>query len=476
MIQSLSSKLQASHPLAPELLRFMGPVLLTSMLQAISGAINNAYLGRLVGPTGLAAAAIIAPVQGLLFLLLAAFAMGAAVLVGRASGADDDDQVTRIGGTALAITALLCGAVGVPAYFAMPWFVQLLDVPPEMFDEAVRYGRFCLPGFFATAFFMIMSIMVRATGDSTFMLRCLVVFCVVLAVATPAFIVGGLGVPGLGAAGAAMGSFVAMAASLAALLFMLRIEQHPLRWGRVKKHSGMDPRLLWEMLRLGGAVAVFSLSAVAADTLVLRLVNAHGIESTAAWGLAVQVAMWVQFPAMASGAAASVFAAKAFGAGDLERLREVTRTATVLCVAIGVVMCGGVSLFATAILAALTEDAAVRAIGVELVYVLVWGKVCMALAGIRSATMRATGVVFWPMVIYVAGDLLVLVPLATLLDAPLGVVGIGAAVTLSHAVAFSLQALYFNMADVARGPRPVLAKATAAGSILSRSATSPSQR
>ena len=101
----------------------------------------------------------------------------------------------------MTVTALLCVALSIPAFFAMPWFVHLLAVPPELSAEVVRYGRFSLPGFVATAFFMLMSIMVRATGDSTFMMRCLMVYCAVLAVATPAAIVGGLGVPGLGAAG-----------------------------------------------------------------------------------------------------------------------------------------------------------------------------------------------------------------------------------------------------------------------------------
>ena len=457
----LSNRLRAEHPLAPELLRFMGPVLLTSALQAVSGSINNAYLGRLVGPAGLAAAAIIAPVQGMLFLLLVAFAMGAAVLVGRASGSGDADHVTRIGGTALTVTALLCVAVGIPGYLAMPWFAHMLAVPPELSAEVIRYGRFSLSGFVATAFFMLMSIMVRATGDSTFMMRCLLVYCVVLAVATPAAIVGGLGVPGLGAAGAAVGVAVAMSASLAALFFLLQIEQHPLRWERVRTQWRLHAPFLWDMLRLGGSVGVFSLSAIVAESLVLRLVNAHGVEATAAWGLAVQVSMWVQLTAMAAPAAASVFAARAFGAGDLDRLREVTRTATALCLAIGVVMSVCVSLFAPVILAALTDDASVRMSGVELVRVLVWGKVCMALAGIRSATMRATGVVFWPMVIYIAGDLLVLVPLATMLDPPFGAWGIGAAMTLAHAAAFGLQALYFNMTAARRAALPADARAAA---------------
>ncbi len=431
----------------------MGPVLLTSAMQALSGSINNAYLGRLVGPAGLAAAAIIAPVQGLLFLLLMAFAMGSAVLVGRASGSGDHDRVTRVGGSAMTVTALLCVALSVPAFLAMPWFVHLLAVPPELSAEVVRYGRFSLPGFVATAFFMLMSIMVRATGDSTFMMRCLMVYCAVLAVATPAAIVGGLGVPGLGAAGAAAGVAIAMSASLATLFVLLRRENHPLRWARLRMQLQPRAGVLMEMLRLGGSVAAFSLSATVADSLVLRLVNAHGVETTAAWGLAGQVAMWVQFPAMAASAAASVFAARAFGARDLGRLREVTRTATMLCLAIGLVMSVCVGLFAPAIFGALTQDASVSVAGVDLVRVLVWGKVCMALAGIRSATMRATGVVFWPMVIYVAGDLLVLVPLATMLDPPLGALGIGVAMALAQAVAFGLQALYFRMAPIERGIR-----------------------
>jgi Na+-driven multidrug efflux pump len=44
-------------------LRFLGPLMLSNVLQALSGTINNVYLGQLIGVHALAACTAFFPIQ-----------------------------------------------------------------------------------------------------------------------------------------------------------------------------------------------------------------------------------------------------------------------------------------------------------------------------------------------------------------------------------------------------------------------------
>ena len=75
-------------------------------------------------------------------------------------------------------------------------------------------------------------------------------------------------------------------------------------------------------LPMGMQMIVISMSALA----LVGLVNREGVDTTAAFGVAMQLWTYVQMPAMALGAAVSAMAAQNIGAGKWDRVSAITRS------------------------------------------------------------------------------------------------------------------------------------------------------
>ncbi len=59
---------------------------------------------------------------------------------------------------------------------------------------------------------------------------------------------------------------------------------------------------------------------------LVGLVNSHGVDTAAAFGVAMQLWTYVQMPAMALGAAVSAMVAQNIGAGMWDRVGAITRS------------------------------------------------------------------------------------------------------------------------------------------------------
>src|SRR5574338_1046151 len=81
---------------------------------------------------------------------------------------------------------------------------------------------------------------------------------------------------------------------------------------------------------MGLQMVIISLSALA----LVGLVNREGVETTAAFGVAMQLWTYVQMPAMALGAAVSAMAAQNIGAGLWDRVGRITRVGIIQALAI----------------------------------------------------------------------------------------------------------------------------------------------
>ena len=88
---------------------FLGPLVLTNMLQALSGTLNNIYVGQMLGVGALAAVASFFPLLMFFISFVIGLGAGASVLIGQSWGAKETAKVRAIAGTVLA--ALLAVAV-----------------------------------------------------------------------------------------------------------------------------------------------------------------------------------------------------------------------------------------------------------------------------------------------------------------------------------------------------------------------------
>ena len=142
----------------------------------------------------------------------------------------------------------------------------------------------------------------------------------------PVFILGLGPAPRLGIAGAAFSTLIANYVAFFGLVAYLYIKDLPLRLrGHELRYLWCDLAILKTIIvkgfPMGLQMIIISLSALA----LVGLVNREGVDTTAAFGVAMQLWTYVQMPAMALGAAVSAMAAQNIGAGLWDRVGRITR-------------------------------------------------------------------------------------------------------------------------------------------------------
>ncbi|MFN3496068.1 MAG: MATE family efflux transporter, partial [Hydrogenophaga sp.] len=226
----------SDRPLSIQFLRFLGPLVLTNVLNALSGTVNIVLLGQLLGAPAMAAAVGFFPAFMFLMAFVIGLGTGASVLVGQAHGARDPDKVREVAGAVLLGGAVLGLLVGLPGAALATPLMRGLGTPLTILPDAVAYAQVMLlglPVFFTN---MLVAAVLRGTGDSLTPLRMLVVSFAASAFITPALILGWLGLPRLGVGSAAWGTLLSTALALAWLGWRFRRQQHPLAWGRLVPH------------------------------------------------------------------------------------------------------------------------------------------------------------------------------------------------------------------------------------------------
>ncbi|MBA3595698.1 MAG: MATE family efflux transporter [Polaromonas sp.] len=436
--------LAASRPLWRTFLVFLGPLVLTNMLQALSGTLNNIYVGQMLGIKALAAVAGFFPLLLLFISFVIGFGAGASVLVGQAWGAKDIPQVRAIAGTVLYAGFLLGVVIGLGGMLLTEPMLLLLGTPADVLPQSVAYARIMLAALPLLFVSMLAAAVLRGVGDTVTPLFALGVSSAIILVLTPALIRGWAGLPALGITGGAWATLIASAASLLWLGFHLRRRGRPLApdvafWRQLY----LSPDVLKPVIRLGFPTGLFFITGSLADLALLRLVNSYGSHATAAWGAVSQVMAYVQFPAMSIAIAASVLAAQAIGAGRLQQLDQVTRIGLAMNIVLTGALAVLVLVFARTIVGLFITDPEVLALAASLLHITVWASLIFGLASVFTAVMRASGTVLVPTLISLGCLGLLLFPLGWAFSAAFGLPGIWASYPATYAVALLLQAAYF---------------------------------
>ena len=436
-----------SRPLWQRFTVFLVPLMASNILQALSGTINSIYIGQLIGVEALAATATFFPILFFLMSFIIGLSAGSTVLIGQAWGARNVDKVKQVTGTSLA-TAIVLGIV--VAIIGGIWTEEIMTVlgaPENIRHLAVGYARIVLismPSFFL---FMVVTSVLRGVGDTITPLFSLILSMVVSLLVTPALILGWFGLPQLGVDAAAWALVAGFVTVLVFLFVYMRARNMPLAPDGVLFGAMIRPdfKLLGLILRLGVPAGMQMVISSIAGIVVVGLVNRFGSDATAAYGALGQVMSYVQFPAMSIGIAASIFAAQAIGARQLDQLGAITRTALVL----NLVITGGLIvlayLFSQHVVALFITDPAVIELTETLLHVVLWSILFFGWSVVFSGMMRASGTVYAPMILSLACILLIELPGAVWLSqTSLGLTGIWIAYAASFTMMLVLQAGWYQ--------------------------------
>ncbi|MCD9027195.1 MATE family efflux transporter [Luteimonas sp. BDR2-5] len=433
-------------PIAPTLFLFALPILGGNVLQSMNGSVNAVWIGRFLGEDALAA---IANANNILFFLLGAVfgvGMAATILVAQAIGRGDLGEAKRVIGTSATFfisTSVLIALAGLPlSRLVLEW----MGTPAGALAHADAYLKIiflAVPFLYTLAF---LSAILRGAGDARtpFLFLLLVVALDIVLVPLLLFGIGPF--PEMGMAGAATANLVANALSLAAMLAWLRHRRHRL-W--ISRHERGLYRPDWTIVRAlvvkGVPMGVQMVMLSAAMIAMISMVNAHGIETTAAYGAALQLWTYVQMPAMAIGAACSTMAAQNVGAERWDRVSAVARQGVVFNFLLtGLLIAPLILLDRYTLALFLPEASATLEIARHLNHIAIWSFLFFGVTFVMFGVVRSTGAVMPPLLILALSLWGIRVPFATLLQPVIGVDAIWWSFPASALCAMLLSIAYYR--------------------------------
>ncbi|HYL03943.1 MAG TPA: MATE family efflux transporter [Steroidobacteraceae bacterium] len=399
------------------LVRFALPILYANVLQSLNGSVNSIWVGRFLGEAALTATSNANTVMFLLIGAAFGVALAATILIGQSIGANDMPATKRVVGTSATFFAGISVALAVAGLVLCRPLLAAMSTPADSLELAVAYMRvifLALPFLYLYAFVMAM---LRGAGDSRtpfhFML-----LSVAIDIALNPLLIFGLGpIPRLGIAGSALATFIAQAVSLTALVHHLYRRRHVLVLHRdelalLKVDWSVVGTLVRKGIPMSAQILVVSVSGV----LMITLVNRFGVDTTAAFGAALQIWNYIQMPAFAVGMAVSAMAAQNVGAGHWHRVTRIARYGVLYSVALTGSIVAAVELLDTRVFALfLPAGSAALAIGSHLNRIVTGSFVFFGVSVALFGVVRATGAVIAPLVILAVSLLVVRFPLAELL-------------------------------------------------------------
>jgi putative MATE family efflux protein len=387
------------------LLKFALPTLASSIIQSLNGTVNAICVGRFIGEDALAATSNANMVMFLLTAFVFGFGMASTILIGQAWGRKDIAGARKVFGTAAGSFLLVTIVIAAAGYFLSGSILALLGTPKEATPLAHAYLSvifLAMPPILLLTLFMMA---LRGAGDSMTPLWFMILSVVLDSGLNPVFILGLGPAPKMGIAGAAFSTLVANYVAIVALIAYVYIRDLPLRL------RGPELRYLWcdfpilktivvKGLPMGIQMIVISLSSLA----LIGLVNTVGVDTTAAFGVALQLWTYVQMPAMALGAAVSAMAAQNIGAGRWDRVGRITRLGIIQTLVITAILIVALTLADRTVLSLfMGSNSPALPIARHIHVVATWNFMLFGVMMVLFGTVRANGAVWVPLIVLTVG-------------------------------------------------------------------------
>lgn len=295
------------------LLKFALPFLGASFLQFLYGAADLMIVGRFADAAGISAVSTGSQVMQAITSLVTGLATGGTVLIGQYVGARRREDVRASIGTMFSLFTLIAIVLTLISALCTNAVIALMRVPAEAVIPARQYLFLCSCGILFITGYNMVSAILRGLGDS----RRPMYF---ILIATVVNIAGDLllvGVFGLGAAGAAIATITAQALSLILSLLVLRRRDFPFDFKRAsfRLHRGRCAKLV----SLGAPVAVQNVLVTISFLIITAIVNAIGLNESAAVGVVERIITFAMLAPSAFMAALAAMTAQNMGAGRPDR-------------------------------------------------------------------------------------------------------------------------------------------------------------
>ena len=335
----------------------MLPVLGALVLQAAYGAVDLLVVGHFGSTAGLSAVSTGSQLLNLVTFVVTQLAMGVTVLIARYIGEKKPQQIGAVLGGAAVVFAIMSVVLFILLVaFARPIAV-LMQAPEEAIGLTASYIRICGSGIFFIVAYNLMAAIFRGLGDSKRPMYFIAIACAANIALDYLF----MGALHMGPAGAALGTTLAQAVSVAVSLVVIRRA----RDGIAITRGDLRPRraVMGRILRIGVPVALQDGLIQIAFLFITVIANRRGLTDAAAVGIVEKIISFLFLVPSSMLSTVSALGAQCIGAGKPRRALQTLWYAIAVAFGFGVLITIIIQFVAEPVVGLFTDSAAVAAAG-----------------------------------------------------------------------------------------------------------------
>lgn len=312
---------------------FSLPYFLSYFLQTLYGMADLYIVGRFNAVESTTAVSVGSQIMHMITVMIVGLAMGTTVSIGHEAGAKNEKRMMEAIGNTVTLFLSLSIVSAVLLTICVRPIISVMSVPAEAVNSTVSYLTICFIGIpFITAY-NIISAVFRGMGDSKSPMYFIAVACV-SNIALDCFFIGALG---MGAAGAALGTTLSQAVSVAAALYRIRTDSAMRHIRLTAENLKPERAVMGKLLSIGVPVAMQDGFIQISFLLITIIANRRGLFDAAAVGVVEKIIGILFLVPSSMLSAVSALAAQNIGAGKKDRAKQTLRYAMLAAVIFGTV-------------------------------------------------------------------------------------------------------------------------------------------
>lgn len=426
----LMGKLKVSKAVA----KMAVPSVISSLVTVVYNMADTFFVGQTGDPLQVAAVSLTNPIFILMMAFANMFGMGGSAVLSMALGAKDERRAKNAS-SFVTYASLIVGVVfALILIVFMDPILALFGANAETYEFARGYTFHIAYGAPFIIWSAAASFIVRAEGASREAMIGSMIGTIANIVLDPIFI----SVLGQGTAGAAIATTIGnvMASGYYLWYFLRKSRMLSISWRYFTVRGG----ILTKICSAGLPTAIFS-ALMSVSTIVLnQLLVVYGNDPVAAIGIVFKANMFITFLQMGLANGVQPLLGYNYGAGNMERFREVESYTKKCCLAAGVIATVLYFVFREEIISLFISDSDVIAYGVQMLIAYMLSGPVIGILFVNMNCMQSVGHAFPATVLSVLRQGILLIPLLYLLRALFGLNGVilGQSVTDYIAVILSI--------------------------------------
>lgn len=426
------------EPMGKLLLRLSTPSVVGMMVQSLYNVVDAFFVGRSVGPHGIAAVFSAFPIQIVVMAFALLLGSGGVSLISRSLGARDVDRAERALGTITSVSLILGTIMAwVIIIFADP-LVRALGASESIVHDSIAYVRIVGLPIPAFCYSIVSNNAARGEGNARLAMVTMLISGL-MNVFLDAVLIFNLG---MGVAGAAWATAVSQTLGAVWLAWyylsgksVLRLRADCLR---------PQPRLLAEIVRVGTS-AFFNQIGIALTIGFLNNTFARygGDAGMAAYGIIQRTNSLIVMPILGMNQGMVPIVGYNWGAGDLRRVWQALKLSALTATAICCLGSCALFLFPDRLFAIFSDDPELIARGVTGARFIAFGIVFAGFQILFSGFYQGIGRGIPSLCFSVLRQFVLIIPLVWSLSGLFGLKGAWCAFPITDTVAFLLASLYF---------------------------------